>query len=435
MKKKQPTKEEIIEDIKRVATKLKLPKLSTAKYLSLGKYSSFEIYRIFTSWNVAKEKAGLIIQKRTLKGERVNTTEDEIIEDVKRVSTLLGEERLTKPMYLSKGNYTIYTLNKFFANWAEVITKAGLIARKVTEEQFIADLIAVANKLGGTNLLKKNYLEYGQYDISRINKKYGSWKNLVSIAGLQCNRKIPEIKLLIDLQRVAKDLKQNRVSMPQYIKYGKYNIAVFTRTFGSWNNANVKAGFRAYIYLTEEEMLDDLRNVAKNISPKPLSYTIYNLKGKYNISNIRYKFGTLYKALKKAGLPVKRKVHSVSNKMADELLLNDMKKAAQQSGKPYLSLTSYDKYGTYSDSTIYKRFGSWNKALKKAGISSWKKGSQITNIEILDDLKRVALLSDKKNLKTEYYSVQGKYSLGTVSLRFGTWNKALKKAGLQIYKK
>lgn len=56
----------------------------------------------------------------------------------------------------------------------------------------------------------------------------------------------------------------------------------------------------------------------------------------------------------------------------------------------------------------------------------------VPNIELLDDLKRVA---DKLGLSEmssrQYDSNGGKYTSGTIGLRFESWNKALEKAGLK----
>jgi hypothetical protein len=57
----------------------------------------------------------------------------------------------------------------------------------------------------------------------------------------------------------------------------------------------------------------------------------------------------------------------------------------------------------------------------------------ISDTDLLDDLRKVA-----KNLKTnnlssrEYENSGGKYTSGTIGIRFGSWNNALEKAGLTL---
>jgi len=52
----------------------------------------------------------------------------------------------------------------------------------------------------------------------------------------------------------------------------------------------------------------------------------------------------------------------------DEELISDLQKKARQLGKNTLPQKTYGKIGTYDYSTIIRRFGSWNDALRKAGL-------------------------------------------------------------------
>lgn len=57
----------------------------------------------------------------------------------------------------------------------------------------------------------------------------------------------------------------------------------------------------------------------------------------------------------------------------------------------------------------------------------------IPDSELLDDLKRVAnSIQQNKISYRQYESNGGKYTSGTISLRFGGWNNALQKAGLEL---
>jgi hypothetical protein len=52
----------------------------------------------------------------------------------------------------------------------------------------------------------------------------------------------------------------------------------------------------------------------------------------------------------------------------DEDLIEDLKRVAGICQKPSLTQKEYLQYGKYASGTIVRRFGSWNKALKKAGL-------------------------------------------------------------------
>jgi hypothetical protein len=57
----------------------------------------------------------------------------------------------------------------------------------------------------------------------------------------------------------------------------------------------------------------------------------------------------------------------------------------------------------------------------------------ISDEELLDDLKRVALLLNKESFSSrEYLKHGGRFSISTISIRFKKWNNALEKAGLSV---
>ena len=55
--------------------------------------------------------------------------------------------------------------------------------------------------------------------------------------------------------------------------------------------------------------------------------------------------------------------------VSDEELHSDLKKIAAQLGTDTAPQGTYGKLGTYDYGTIIRRFGSWNDALRKAGLT------------------------------------------------------------------
>ena len=56
----------------------------------------------------------------------------------------------------------------------------------------------------------------------------------------------------------------------------------------------------------------------------------------------------------------------------------------------------------------------------------------ITDEELIADLKTTAKKLRKKSLKYLEYDSRGKFSASMIAHRFGGWNEALRKAGLEI---
>jgi len=60
------------------------------------------------------------------------------------------------------------------------------------------------------------------------------------------------------------------------------------------------------------------------------------------------------------------------------------------------------------------------------------KGAPVSNDEILSDIRSVAERAGTKIVSQKLYSELGKYDCTTASRRFGTWNKAVTAAGLDL---
>ena len=115
----------------------------------------------------------------------------------------------------------------------------------------------------------------------------------------------------------------------------------------------------------------------------------------------------------------------------DKELLDDLIKVAKELMKDTLISREYDEKGRgrFHSTTIANRFGGWNNALDKAGLKITKQ-KNISDEELLNDLFKVA--NGREKLSISEYNAKGKYTAQTMNDRFGSWNKAIKKANLKI---
>ncbi len=119
-----------------------------------------------------------------------------------------------------------------------------------------------------------------------------------------------------------------------------------------------------------------------------------------------------------------------SRDITDEELLNDMKRVASLLNQNYLSKSEYKKQGQFSPSTIDYRFNGWINACKKCGFEMHPfYREKVSDGEVIKDIRTTAQRLGKKSITHREYSLYGKYDAIN---NFGTWNNALKKAGLEI---
>ncbi len=111
----------------------------------------------------------------------------------------------------------------------------------------------------------------------------------------------------------------------------------------------------------------------------------------------------------------------------DPYLLEDLRnanRALSEVGKK-LSSRSYDKVGKYSAATIALRFGSWNRALAKAGL----KPAEEKNVSIdalFENIKEVWLQKGKQPVFRDMGLSPSRYSGSLYRDRFGSWRNALR---------
>ena len=78
------------------------------------------------------------------------------------------------------------------------------------------------------------------------------------------HRNTSEDEMIADVKRVAKQLNKNSVTMDEYKEFGKYSPSTLTRKMGSWFKILEKAEMktnRSPINIPEEELFKNLEEV------------------------------------------------------------------------------------------------------------------------------------------------------------------------------
>ncbi|MGH7813586.1 MAG: homing endonuclease associated repeat-containing protein [Candidatus Binataceae bacterium] len=115
----------------------------------------------------------------------------------------------------------------------------------------------------------------------------------------------------------------------------------------------------------------------------------------------------------------------------DEELLADLRRVAMELGKNRVTAREYNKRGRFWSMTLQKRFGSWLKAADRASLDRTRTVNlKIPNDELLTDLRRVATELGKNQITKDEYNERGRFNVGTLERRFGSWLKAADKIGL-----
>jgi hypothetical protein len=109
--------------------------------------------------------------------------------------------------------------------------------------------------------------------------------------------------------------------------------------------------------------------------------------------------------------------------VSDDQLLSDLRSVARQLGKSTVGQKDYREGGKYDDTTVVRRFGSWNNALRAAGLT-------VSNeVDIPDDRLFENLLAlwqhyGRQPRRLELASPPSTISQSPYARRFGSWTAA-----------
>ena len=163
-----------------------------------------------------------------------------LLQDIKRVADLVSEPYLMARVYNEHGKYSYRTAMDRLGGWAEACAAAGVLPfpqHRITEEEIAADFKRVAALLGKNPISKKDYAAHGNYDMSNLINRFGSWANALKIGGMQAalqGSAIPVEELFAELRRVWLEIGRRPTWEIMQSDISKYSAGPYARNFGSW---------------------------------------------------------------------------------------------------------------------------------------------------------------------------------------------------------
>ncbi len=113
--------------------------------------------------------------------------------------------------------------------------------------------------------------------------------------------------------------------------------------------------------------------------------------------------------------------------VTDEELIADLKRVAFELNKTSVTQAENKEKGKYGTTTHIRRFGSWYKAIEKAGLQKTRTPMNLPEEELYKNLEEIWIKLGRQPRYQELQKPLSKYHVGTYENRFGTWRKALEK--------
>lgn len=177
--------------------------------------------------------------------------------------------------------------------------------------------------------------------------------------------------LLAEVRRVAKLVSDQHLTENSFDQVGKCSSSVVRRRFGSWQKALVAAGIperfsgavggrgRKRQAFTDDELVDELRRVGRQLAGQPLIIEAFKPLGRMNPETIRRRFGSWSAALEKAGLSVA----PLGRRYSDEQYFENLLRVWTHYGRQP-TYREMDRAPSQIPSGAYEtKWGTWRKAL------------------------------------------------------------------------
>lgn len=125
----------------------------------------------------------------------------------------------------------------------------------------------------------------------------------------------------------------------------------------------------------------------------------------------------------------------------DDALVAELRRVAALIDSPAITRAAFDQVARASSDCICQRFGGWEKALSRANLSDRYSGGAraphkptYSDDELLAELRQISKKLEGRPVTTEAFNQHARMHFVTLRDRFGSWQSALKKAGLEIPK-
>jgi hypothetical protein len=126
----------------------------------------------------------------------------------------------------------------------------------------------------------------------------------------------------------------------------------------------------------------------------------------------------------KAGV-VKFELEEDNHGISDEDLLADLRRCASEIGRETITASEYEGRGKVHPSTLQRRFGSWVKAVERAGLKPSRSKIGIPDDELMQNIEGLWLSLGRQPRYSEVKAPASQFSAGTYENRYGSWKRAL----------
>jgi len=292
------------------------------------------------------------------------------------------------------------------------------------------DLQRIADELGRAPTLADIDSRDDCASASSYRNEFESWNETLKSIGVKPNHFTKSrAELKEDLQRIADELgrapKMKDVNSSDDCASG----GSYQKEFGSWNKALESVGLEINpVRKTRAELKEDLQRIADELGRAPTAKEMEYRDDCAATSTYELRFGSWNKALESVGV----EPNQIQLRKSRAELKEDLQRVAEELGRSPTANEINSSDDCASTEAYRNEFGCWNNALKSVGLEINRRPGKTSRTELKEDLHRIADELSRTPKQKDVNSRNDCVSSDSYRNKFGSWNKALKSAGLEI---
>jgi len=391
----------------------------------------------FGSWRDALEECNFRVPEEGDDGGHRRTDDEILLELYKLARTHRRRIDDLRQKHLEEYDTPLSSgyVHERFGDWDTVVDKLhGVAHYEYIDLEMREEMYKLNKKLGRTPT-SGDFDEYSDMSHKTVQERMGSWKEFLDFCKLKKSKapaegtsrpNISREKLINELKTVGEKLGRP-LSTKDVKQHARFAYSTYARRFGGLEDALEEAGLERTTLtpqkIQKEELLEELRRLNEELDRPPKRRDIKEL-GEFSYTPYMDRFGGLKEALAEASIETEV---GDRGRIQRERLVEELERLHNELGEAPRTKDMTEK-GKYSYDPYKREFNSWGDALEEAGIEHSR--NRISNEKLLSDLRELHIeLGEVPS--TQDMNKSGGHSATTYIDRFGSWEEALREAGIR----
>ena len=347
-------------------------------------------------------------------------TAEDIIRFLRRISKLVNgvPEQGQLSSLREKGEPTYTTIRKFYVTYGKALEAAGIETPPCEERKIKRYLRSEFKNKGTISCYEEVALRYNITDKTRFDRHFGRYGTFVKGCGLPPEKIRPfEVGIYVKVLKGHVEKLSEPLSKDKFIAE---NPAINSRTFTSqqsWKKLVESAEYSPSSQKAEEAVRVLKQYYDRCEDPAGLTMESFlNSNPSVSRNTIYAHCGGWEGLIQASGLEL--------SGITEDDLRNNLRELSDELGRVPKTTDLNSGLGRYSMSRYYKSYGSFDEALVDAGIIEEIR-TTISKKELKDTIKKLVNLYDRPPYWREFCDHLGYTPSQSIQRYYGTWNYAL----------